>query len=99
KSHVCYANSLHLQVIENYGQLRLTHATKQIPLSKAYVKVYSKTKNKAVQFHKDGYTDLRGCFDYVSLNTEQLDTIEKFAILVIDEKYGAITREAGVPKR
>jgi hypothetical protein len=99
KSHVCYANSLHLQVIENYGQLRLTHAKKQIPLSKAYVKVYSQTKDKAVQFHKDGYTDLRGCFDYVSLNTEQLDTIEKFAILVIDEKYGAVTREVGVPKR
>jgi len=99
KSHVCYANSLHLHVIKNYGQLRLTHATKQIPLSKAYVKVYSQTKNKAVQFHKDGYTDLRGCFDYVSLNTEQLDTIEKFAILVIDEKYGAVTREVGVPKR
>jgi len=99
QSHVCYANSLHLQVMENYGQLRLSHQTKHMPLSKAYVKVYAKLKNNVIQFHKDGYTDLRGFFDYASLNTDDLDTIEKFAILVIDENYGAVTRGAEVPKR
>jgi hypothetical protein len=98
-SRVCYANSLHLQLIEHYGQLKLTHETTQRPLSKAYVKVYAQLNNKNVQFHKDGYTDLRGYFDYVSLNTDDLDRIEKFAILVIDEKYGAVTRVAMVPKR
>jgi hypothetical protein len=98
-SQVCYANSLHLQLIENYGQLKLTHETTQRPLSKAYVKVYAQLSNKSIQFHKDGYTDLRGYFDYVSLNTDDLDRIEKFAILVIDEKYGAVTRIAMVPKR
>jgi len=98
-SQVCYANSLHLQLIENYGQLKLTHETTQRPLSKAYVKVYAQLNNQSVQFHKDGYTDLRGYFDYVSLNTDDLDRIEKFAILVIDEKYGAVTRVAMVPKQ
>jgi hypothetical protein len=93
-SQVCYANSLHLQLIENYGQLKLTHEKTQRPLSKAYVKVYAQLNNKNVQFHKDGYTDLRGYFDYVSLNTDDLDRIEKFAILVIHEKYGAVTRVA-----
>jgi len=99
RSQVCYANSLHLQLIENYGQLKLTHETTQRPLSKAYVKVYAQLNNKSVQFHKDGYTDLRGYFDYVSLNTDDLDRIEKFALLVIDEKFGAVTRVAMVPKR
>jgi len=99
QSHVCYANSIHLQVIENYGQIHLTHEDTHVPLSKAYVKVYAQLKNKDIQFHKDGYTDLRGYFDYVSLNTEDLDRIEKFAILVIDEKYGAVTKVATVPKR
>jgi hypothetical protein len=98
-SQVCYANSLHLQLIENYGQLKLTHETTQRPLSKAYVKVYAQLKNRKVQFHKDGYTDLRGYFDYVSLNTDDLDRIEKLALLVIDEKYGAVTRVVMVPKR
>ena len=98
-SQVCYANSLHLQIIENYGQLKLTHEITQRPLSRAYVKVYAQLSNNDVQFHKDGYTDLRGFFDYVSLNTDDLDRIEKFAILVVDEKYGAVTRVAMVPKR
>jgi hypothetical protein len=37
-------------------------------LSKAYVKVYAKLKNGTLRFFKDGYTDLRGRFDYASLN-------------------------------
>ena len=99
QSQVYYSNSLYLQTLENYGQLKLNHSITKAPLAKAYVKVYAKMKNKKVNFHKDGYTDLRGYFDYVSLNTEDLDNIEKFAILVIDEKYGAVTREVKVPKR
>ncbi len=31
-----------------------------------------------VKFHKDGYTDLRGPFDYVSVNTPERLAIEKF---------------------
>ena len=99
QSHVCYANSLQLQIMENYGQLRLTHSETHAPLPKAYVKVYAQMTNKDIQFHKDGYTDLRGRFDYVSLNTEELDLIEKFALLVIDETYGSVTREVKVPKK
>ena len=37
-------------------------------MNKAYVKVYARLKNGTVRFFKDGYTDLRGRFDYASLN-------------------------------
>jgi hypothetical protein len=33
------------------------------------VKVYARLKNGQIRFYKDGYTDLRGKFDYASLNT------------------------------
>ena len=52
-----------------------------------------------MRFYKDGYTDLRGRFDYVSLNTGELDTVTSFAILILNEKHGAIIREAKPPKQ
>ena len=47
-------------------------------------------------FHKDGFTDLRGRFDYASLNTG-LDGIDSFAILVLSDKEGALVIEAKPP--
>ena len=37
-------------------------------MPKAYVKVYARLSNGTIRFFKDGYTDLRGKFDYASLN-------------------------------
>jgi len=99
KSRAYYSNALALQVIENYGQLRVTHEATGKPLSKVYVKVYARMKGGAVQFYKDGYTDLRGRFDYSSLNTNELDNVEKFSLLVLSETDGAVVREADPPKR
>ncbi len=99
KSQVYYANSLDIQVIENYGQVKVTHQESRKPLSGVYVKVYAQMKGGEVQFFKDGYTDLRGRFDYISLNTNELDYAERFAILILSEEYGAVIREAAPPKR
>ena len=52
-----------------------------------------------VRFYKDGYTDLRGRFDYVSLNTGELDNVQSFAILILNDDHGAIIREAKPPKQ
>ena len=35
------------------------------------MKVYAKLNNGTVRFFKDGYTDLRGRFDYASLNAPE----------------------------
>ena len=49
------------------------------PVSKAYVKVYARLKNGTVRFFKDGYTDLRGKFDYASLNSSASPSREPMA--------------------
>ena len=99
KSKAYYANSLAAQVIETYGQVKVTHAKTGKPLPRVYVKVYARMKDGRVRFYKDGYTDLRGRFDYTSLNTNELDHVAKFSLLVLSDTHGAIVREANPPKR
>ncbi|MBE2287260.1 MAG: hypothetical protein IAE77_27650 [Prosthecobacter sp.] len=66
-----HANTLKLTLTENYGRLETRDVTTDKPLPKAYVKVYAKLNNGTVRFFKDGYTDLRGRFDYASLNAPE----------------------------
>lgn len=98
KTHSYYPHSLNLQMIENYGQLKLTRLEDNKPLSKVYVKVYARYNDGSVEFYKDGYTDLRGRFDYTSLNTNELDRVSRFSILILSEKHGAMIREVAPPK-
>jgi hypothetical protein len=97
KTQAYYAHSLVVQVIENYGQVKVTAQATGKPVPKAYVKVYAQTAG-GVKFFKDGYTDLRGRFDYASLSTNDLDAATKFAILILSDEFGAVVREATPPK-
>lgn len=99
KTQPYFSNSLSVQVIENYGQVRVTHRESRKPLSKTYVKVYAQTAGGEIKFYKDGYTDLRGRFDYASLNTNELDAAQKFSILILSEDHGAVVKEASPPKQ
>ncbi len=98
-SHAYYSNALSVQLIENYGQLRVTQQTTGKPLATVYVKVYAEMLDGQIKFYKDGYTDLRGRFDYTSLNTDQLPNVRRFSLLILSEEHGAIVREATPPKR
>ncbi|MAF67105.1 MAG: hypothetical protein CMJ84_15785 [Planctomycetes bacterium] len=93
-----YANSLALQMIEAHGQLKVTHAETGAPIAAAYVKVYSRTGDSEV-FHKDGYTDLRGRFDYISVSGTPEVHIERLAVLVLSPNDGAVIREVAPPAR
>src|SRR5204863_3119035 len=99
KAHAYYANSLDVQLVENYGQIKVAQQDGGKPVPKAYVKVYAKSKDGKVAFYKDGYTDLRGKLDYASLSTNELDNVEKFSILVMSDTQGALVREAMPPKQ
>lgn len=99
RTQAYYSNSLNVQVIENYGQVRVTHQGDQKPLAKVYIKVYARRQDGSIQFYKDGYTDLRGRFDYSALSTNDLDFVDRFSILVLSDDHGAIVREASPPKR
>ena len=99
KTQAYYANTLRVQMIESYGQLVVTQAETGRPVPGAYVKVYARAAGGAVGFIKDGYTDLRGRFDYVSLNTDEAGQAERLAVLVLSDAFGAVVREAQPPKR
>lgn len=99
QSKAYYSNEMDVQVIENYGHLHVTSSTTNKAISKAYVKVYARLNNGSIVFYKDGYTDLRGRFDYTSLSTNTLTQVKRFSILVMSPEHGAIVREAAPPKQ
>ena len=94
-----YANDLTVQGIENYGQIKVREASTGRALPATYVKVYARLANGQTRFHKDGYTDIRGRFDYVSLSGMDNAEIERFAVLVLTENDGAVVREFAPPTR
>jgi hypothetical protein len=94
-----YAHDLAAQLAHRYGQIRVLRASTQAPLPATYVKVYARQRGGAVAFYKDGYTDLRGRFDYVTLSTDDLDRVERFAILVVSDDAGATVLEVSPPQR
>jgi hypothetical protein len=98
-SKPCFAHELAVQVVESYGQVQVTHRGTRKPLGKAYVKAYARMKDGDVRFYRDGYTDLRGRFDYSSLSTSDLDGVDRFALLVLSDDHGAVIQEAAPPKR
>ncbi len=94
-----FSNSMEVFVQERYGQIQVTSGTERQSVPKAYVKVYALGHDGSVQFYKDGYTDLRGRFDYASLSTSQLDNVKRFSMLIVSEDLGAEIREALPPKQ
>jgi hypothetical protein len=93
-----YANSLKVQLVQQYGRLQVRHAETGRPLAKVYVKVYAKTPT-GTRFFKDGYTDLRGKFDYTSLNTDDMGGVSEFAVLVMSDQHGAMVKTAKPPQQ
>jgi hypothetical protein len=69
-----------IQVFDSVGRL---------PLPQTYVKVYVQGPDGEAIFHKDGYTDLRGKFDYLSHTGSDLGEIRKVAVFVSHPEKGA----------
>jgi hypothetical protein len=98
RSAVYYAGAVEVTMSEAYGQLTATGPDNK-PLPAAYVKVYAKLADGRVLFHKDGYTDRRGRFDYATVSTPEWGALERFSVLVLDDARGAALREAAPPPR
>ena len=98
RSQAIFANQLRTSVSENFGILTVRHAADDRPLPKVYVKVYAMT-DAGPQFYKDGYTDLRGKFDYASVSTTDIGNAREFSILVMSDEHGATVLRAPVPRR
>ncbi len=94
-----YANELRVRVIQDYGQIDVRGAADGKPLPTTYVKVFARGADGREQFWKDGYTDLRGRFDYLSRNDRKPEEAVEFSILVLHPEMGAEIHSATPPAR
>lgn len=99
RSRTYFANALQVRFLESWGQVAVSEAGGDAPLPKTYVKVFAKLANGTVRFHKDGYTDLRGRFDYASVSDDPNLGADRYAVLVLDDERGAVIREVAPPVR
>ena len=72
-------------MIEAFGELKVTDRKTDKPLPSVYVKVFGREKSGRETFYKDGYTDIRGKFDYVQTSGNRLNQVTRFAILVLSD--------------
>lgn len=97
KALTFFDNNLDIQIAKNIGQLRILNNKTSKPVAKAYVKVYGrKSASGAGIFYKDGYSDLRGRFDYKTISTDLITDCDKFAMLVATESSGSTVVEVQV---
>lgn len=87
-SQMVYSNQLKVVSDKERGILRVLHRDTREPLEATYIKVFGRDASGKVEFCKDGFTDLRGEFDYLRQTTEGLDDLKEFAILIVHPKYG-----------
>ena len=92
-----FSTDLHVIVNEEFGELKVTDPEGN-PLPKVYVKVYSKQFNREVKFFRDGYTDIRGRFEYSQCSSGKLGLIEKFSIFIMSDELGSLTKELKPPQ-
>jgi len=89
-------NELDVQIAEEEGELRVLSKGAGRPVAGAYCKVYSQDPKGKEKFYKDGYTDIRGRFDYLTLSNDSLSEVSKLAILISMEKLGSLVTEVEV---
>jgi hypothetical protein len=92
-----FSNSMKVHIIEDFGELKVTDKDGN-KLLKVYIKVIAQHSDGSTKFFKDGYTDIRGKFEYAQINSKKIAGIEKFAILVMSDHNGALTKEARPPR-
>lgn len=93
-----YANNLNVQFREAFGDLQVSNRQTGAFLPQTYVKVYGQRADGSVIFVKDGYTDLRGRFDYLTQSNVALDGVQKLAVLVLNSEQGTLIRTVGMPR-
>ena len=89
ENEIYYSSLLKYTVIESIGEIKIMDSNLK-PLPEVYVKCFCETNNGKIKFYKDGFTDLRGKFDYVSLNNDLIKEKKKFSLLMVSKEYGSI---------
>lgn len=94
-----YSASLKVKITEPYGELKVSDQAGKV-LPKTYVKVFAqKHSGSNAEFFRDGYTDIRGKFEYATSSSGKLTGVTKFSILVMSDTHGSLIREVNPPKQ
>ena len=97
ENEIYYSSLLKYSVIESIGEIKVMSPELK-PLPKVYVKCFCETNSGQIKFYKDGFTDLRGKFDYISLNTDLINDVNKFSMLMVSKEFGSIIVSCNPPK-
>ena len=97
ENDIYYSSSLKYSIFESIGEIKVI-SPEQKALPEVYVKCFCETNNEDIKFYKDGFTDLRGKFDYVSLNNDLINKVKKFSILLVSKDYGSVIVYCNPPK-
>lgn len=92
-----YSSLMKSSITESIGEVKVLSPDLK-PMPKVYVKCFAELTTGGIEFYKDGYTDLRGRFNYVSLNSDLISKVKRFALLIVCDEFGSITRECNPPK-
>lgn len=91
-----YSTTIKATIIENFGELKVTNQEEK-SLTGVYVKVFCQKANGEAKFFRDGYTDIRGKFEYAQSSGNKAGLAKKFAILVQSDDYGSLIKEVSPP--
>lgn len=93
-----FSCGLNVQFNEEFGELRVFNKSNNAMMSRVYVKVfYKETGTGQEKFWRDGFTDIRGRFEYANASGKDLNSVEKFAVFLDDPKLGSMIKEVNKP--
>ena len=92
-----FPSKMKVFLVKNYGQVKVTSEENSKPLTNIYIKCFAKKNNGSVTFYKDGYTDLRGTFEYTSVHSSDIGDVQEFSILVYSDTHGAMIKQVKPP--
>lgn len=92
-----FPSSLKIFVYENYGMVKVADQKTNKPLPRVYVKCFVRMNGGETKFYKDGYTDMRGSFDFARLNKDIISQVDKFTLLIVSESQGLVVKQCGKP--
>lgn len=87
----CYDNELLVQTAPKLGEIRVLDRETNQPMEQVYMKIFGKRKDNGDSiFYKDGYTDMRGRFNYAKRSDNQVDQMSELVGLAYTDSFGAL---------
>merc|ERR1712096_595709 len=94
----CYDNELLVQTAPKLGEIRVLDRETNQPMELVYCKVFGRRKDNGEPiFYKDGYTDVRGRFNYSARSDDQMDHMTELVGLAYTDSFGALIFQVPFP--